>query len=286
MADDYSSIQGGKHSDGNGPWIRSSGGDSDQGEDFLQAIELDSLFSLTIQEIQKQLQTNSDRNQFLYNAALQVMNAKGAPIRGVLTLLCHQAIGGDIGYSLPIAAAIEFMNAANLIHNNMIGNTQKCINQNRRVYGDKITLLAGDLLLALAIRIIGELGEPELLQILGIGAIRTCEGEALKILSLNSRAQSESEDSPGDYSKPTSLLYESALIGAKLAGATDAQAKPLIQYVKRLNLAVQLSNQISLDNHNELEIHIANAKAAIVKGEFTKPELLMWFADYIIDGRR
>ena len=85
---------------------------------------------------------------------------------------------------MPFAVAIELVQTASLIHDDVIDDDllRRGVETTHRKHGTRIAILAGDLLIAEAIALIGERASPDLLSMLGKAGIMLCEGEASDML--------------------------------------------------------------------------------------------------------
>ncbi|MEM4735177.1 MAG: polyprenyl synthetase family protein, partial [Candidatus Thorarchaeota archaeon] len=115
----------------------------------------------------------------LYEAARHLLLAGGKRIRSLLTLMSCQAVGGAPEEALPLAVALELVQTASIIHDDIIdGDTQRRGVEATHVrFGTKMAILAGDLLVGLALREIARLSKPLILRELGEIGIAMCEGE-------------------------------------------------------------------------------------------------------------
>jgi hypothetical protein len=149
-------------------------------------------------------------------------------------------------------------------------------------FGEKITLLAGDLLIALAIRIVGKHGNPEYLQYLGKGAIRTCEQEAIGVIDNSSSEIGTAVDSLNSQRKPLSLLYEAALVGALIGGASEDQTDALLYYAENLDYILQMKENATPDFRFKIDAFVKDAKNVLHKQHIEQTDLMLHFVDFAL----
>ena len=200
------------------------------------------------QELEKYINTEQIEPAQLRDAAYHLLLAGGKRMRSLIVLLSCEAVGGDIQKALPIAVATEFLQTASLIHDDIIDDDamRRGVGTVHRVYGDKIALLAGDLLIAWGVKIIGEHGTPEILRHIGTGGMQLCEGEAEDLIM--SIANTENLNASRYLRlvgrKTASFLRNAALVGTIIGEAPPDQRDALVQYAEMLGYAFQLRDDI------------------------------------------
>jgi len=219
--------------------------------------ELSTRIEMINQEIQQYLETDKGQPLVLYEAAHHLIRGGGKHIRSLLTLLCCEAVNGDIDKALKAALAAELLQTASLIHDDIIDDDQyrRGVQSVHRRYGRDIALIAGDLLIAQAVRVIAEIGVPELVVQMAIGGVRMCEGEAA---DLNMNAEDQITFTENHYlrmveNKTVAFMKQAAIIGALVGGATTFQIQALTSYAEGLGYVFQLRDDI-LDINTTPEI--------------------------------
>jgi geranylgeranyl pyrophosphate synthase len=221
---------------------------SDMADYFLENEKLKQRMGLINQEIERYLDKEQIEPITLRDAAYHLILAGGKRLRSLILLLSCEAVGGDIKKVLPITVAVELLQTASLIHDDIIddGLMRRGVQTVHRLYGDKIAILAGDLLIAWAIRLIGEFGTPELLRHIGSGGMQLCEGEAEDLLM-----SIEEQENLGETQyfhmverKTAVFLKNAAFIGAMIGDATPTQREVLVHYAELLGYAFQLRDDI------------------------------------------
>lgn len=125
-------------------------------------------------------------NGLVRDVSRHVLLGPGKRIRPVLTICTARALGygGDI---LPLACALEMLHSATLIHDDILDDAD--LRRGKAAahvaFGTTESVLAGDLLLALANRLGADYGVPRISGLLADGIMATAEGEVLEIASLN-----------------------------------------------------------------------------------------------------
>jgi geranylgeranyl pyrophosphate synthase len=217
-------------------------------EDLLSDDSLQTRMTLIDQEMKRFLDKYRGEPSVLYDAAHHLLLAGGKRLRSLITLLSCEAVGGDVQKVLPFALAMELLQTASLVHDDIIDEDlmRRGVETTHKKFGAKIAVLAGDLLIAQAVEIIGEQSTPELLVHLGRGGIRMTEGEALDFLMC--------EDSPASFNrqrylkviehKTATFMREAARVGALVGGASDDQKQFLTKYGEMLGFGFQIRDDI------------------------------------------
>jgi len=217
-------------------------------EDLLTDNSLQTRMTLINQEMKRFLDKYRGEPSVLYDAAHHLLLAGGKRLRSLITLLSCEAVGGDVQKVLPFALAMELLQTASLVHDDIIDEdlVRRGVEATHHKFGAKIAVLAGDLLIAQAVEIIGEQATPELLVHLGRGGIRMTEGEALDFLMC--------EDSPDSFNrqrylkvieqKTATFMREAARVGAIVGGASEEQKQALTKYGEMLGFGFQIRDDI------------------------------------------
>lgn len=213
-----------------------------------QSQEFQKRILLIDQTIQQYLSTDGGEPAILYEAAHHLIKAGGKRLRSLITLLCCEAVGGDIARVLPITVAAELLQTASLIHDDIIDcdEIRRGVRTVHEKFGRDIALLAGDLLIAQAFRIIGEEGTPEMIAAMGTGGVRMAEGEAADLFMSPDHDDTFTKE---HYlymieRKTAAFMEEAAKIGAITGNATEAQKRALVEYGGCLGFAFQLRDDI------------------------------------------
>ncbi|NWF95860.1 MAG: polyprenyl synthetase family protein [Candidatus Thorarchaeota archaeon] len=207
------------------------------------------LLSLVDEEIERLLGVRTGREPaVLYEAAHHLLKASGKKVRSLLMLLACISVGGTAEDALPFAAATELIQTASLIHDDIIDDdsVRRGVTSTHLKYGTKIAVIAGDLLIALAVRIIGQRAVPEVLQRLSECGIVMCEGEASDFLIdlSNPGHMTTSYYMSVVRSKTASFMMGISQVGALLGGGTDRQVEVLGEFGKMIGIAFQLRDDV------------------------------------------
>ncbi len=217
-------------------------------EDLMQDEEIKSRLTIINSEIKKQLQENRGEPRELYETAYHLLDAGGKRLRSLLVLLACEAVEGDIEKVLPIAIATEFAQTASLIHDDIIDDdsVRRGVETVHLKFGQKMAILAGDLLIAQSIRLLGKHASSEILVQIAYSGIRLCEGEAEDMLMSAENPEVLTVDKYlGMIDKKTvSFIKTTVTMGALVVGASKEQQDALGEYGVNLGFAFQIRDDI------------------------------------------
>jgi geranylgeranyl diphosphate synthase type I len=227
------------------------------GEEALRLIDTSGLLenekirtriNLINEEIKRCLLDEDGEPAILYETTRHLILAGGKRLRSLLLILCSEAVGGTVVDALPFAVATEFIQTASLIHDDVVDedSMRRGVETTHEKYGRKMAIIAGDLLVALAIKLIGERSTPELLTYVATGGIKMCEGEAADLLMSQNKIQSYTTEAALEIirMKTVSFMTSAAKVGAMLGSANQTQLEALISYSEMLGFSFQIRDDI------------------------------------------
>ena len=174
--------------------------------------------------------------------ANHLVGAGGKRLRPLLTVACAQLCGysGDNHHKL--AAAVEFIHSATLLHDDVVD--QSALRRGRqtanRIWGNSSSILVGDFLFARAFNLMVETGSMEALDILARASSVIAEGEVSQLASLRDIDMTE-EFYLGVIGAKTAALFAAACeVSPVIANRSAADHEALRTYGQSLGLAFQL----------------------------------------------
>jgi geranylgeranyl diphosphate synthase type I len=198
--------------------------------------------------IEEFINQNQGDPKVLYEAANHLLIAGGKRIRSLLSLLACEAVGGDPEVIGQIALAEELLQTASLIHDDIIDSDElrRGVQAVHKKYGLQVAIIAGNLLIAQAIRLIGEYGTLRLITQVGRSGVKMCEGEIADILFAPEDSEPFSTD---EYLitielKTVAFLREAARTGAIIGNASEEQLDALTLYAEMIGFAFQIRDDI------------------------------------------
>ncbi len=207
--------------------------------------------------------------------AEHLIAAGGKRLRPLLTVAAARIAGGADDACLKLAAAVEFIHTATLLHDDVVDGSQL-----RRgkvaahlIWGGASSVLVGDFLFARSFELMVETGSMRSLAILAKASSVIAEGEVLQLTRAHDLNLDQATYLEIIRAKTAELFAASAEAGAVCAGASEGQIAALRDYGLHLGLAFQLADD-ALDYSGAAETLGKNAGDDFREGKATLPLLL------------
>ncbi len=174
--------------------------------------------------------------------ANHLISSGGKRLRPMLTL----AAAGLCGYSgdghIKLAAAIEFLHTATLLHDDVVDESDMRRGKlaARVVWGNEASVLVGDFLLGQAFKMMVEVGSLPCLDVLSSAAAVIAEGEVMQLSAAKDTATTEDDYLAVIRAKTAALFAAACEVGPILAGRSKAEVAACRGFGVNLGLAFQL----------------------------------------------
>lgn len=173
-----------------------------------------------------------------------LVGAGGKRLRPALAFLAGQLLGTNGERALQVALAVELLHSASLLHDDLVddANTRRGVDAAFRRYGNVVSVMSGDFMLARVLAILARGGSAELTMLLSQTAARLCEAQVLEF----EMATLETYSLPNYLfiiEGKTAVLFAAALEGvALLSGADDAERQALRDFGMHYGRAFQMQD--------------------------------------------
>ena len=240
--------------------------------DLLKSVE-DKLI-LVNEKISSKLNSKVDLIQKMTNYHL---DTGGKKLRALLTLssskLCGYSKGGR---DINLAACVELIHAATLMHDDVIDNAlvrrnKKTINT---IWGNKSSILVGDYLLSRCFEMMVEDGSLEILKLLSSTSSEIAQGEVLQLQHHGEIDMLEETYLKIISLKTAALFSASTKVGAILANKDSKYKEALEFYGKNLGLTFQIADD-ALDYNSELKLFGKKIGNDFYEGKVTLPIIIL-----------
>jgi len=175
------------------------------------------------------------------NLSGYIVSAGGKRLRPLVTLAAARAVGSTSHGTHALAAAVEFIHTATLLHDDVVDDSdlRRGKKAAKNLWGNSASILVGDFLFARAFTLMVETDNLEILNILSRASSVIAEGE-VRQLAAAGRGDLPTEEYLAIIEAKTAALFEaSARAGALSAGSSD-HAEALAAYGRNLGLAFQI----------------------------------------------
>ena len=172
--------------------------------------------------------------------------AGGKRIRPLMTLAATRLFDADTKRPYPLAAAVEFIHTATLLHDDVVDESDQRRGQAsaNNVFGNQASVLVGDFLFSRAFELMVEDGSIDVLRLLSSAAARITEGEVLQ-LSIQSNIDTTLDQYLAVIAAKTAVLFSAACeIGPVVTGQDARTRQALHDYGHHLGLAFQIADDV------------------------------------------
>jgi octaprenyl-diphosphate synthase len=171
-----------------------------------------------------------------------IVAAGGKRLRPMLTLACARLCGYDGDRHIALAAAVEFIHTATLLHDDVVDSSdlRRGRDTANAVWGNKPAVLVGDFLFARSFELMVEDGSLRVLEILSRAAAVIAEGEVGQLVTANDTTTTEAAYLAIIEAKTAALFAAASRIGAVVAERPAAEEEALERFGRNLGIAYQL----------------------------------------------
>ena len=207
--------------------------------------------------------------------AKHLIDSGGKRLRPMLTLAAAQAGGYTGDHHVRLAAAVEFIHTATLLHDDVVDESALRRGQAsaNALFGNKPSVLVGDFLFSRAFQVMVADGSLEVLRILSEASATIAEGEVLQLVIQNDTSSTEEQYLAVIEGKTAALFAAATEVGAVVAGCDAARQAGLRGYGHNLGVAFQLIDD-ALDYSAEQERLGKTVGDDFREGKITLPVLL------------
>lgn len=175
-----------------------------------------------------------------------ILRSGGKRLRPALLLMTAKACGYTGDVSVRLAAVVELVHSASLIHDDTIDNAglrRGAATVNSR-WGNRAAVLAGDYLYARAIGILAEFAGPEAMRCVAGAAAHMVESEMVQAVRRKDTDITEDEYLSIIAGKTASLISCSCRVGAMLGEGANGEVDILGAYGRDLGMAFQIADDL------------------------------------------
>lgn len=204
-----------------------------------------------------------------------IIGAGGKRIRPRLVLLFSKALGFDGHERHELAAIVEFIHTATLLHDDVVDESslRRGTATANAVFGNAASVLVGDFLYSRAFQMMVSIDRMRVLQVLADATNVIAEGEVLQLMNMHNPDLAVDEYLRVIRFKTAKLFEASARLGAVLAAAPAALEDRCADYGRSLGTAFQLVDDL-LDYDGDTKALGKNIGDDLREGKPTLPLLV------------
>lgn len=177
---------------------------------------------------------------------IYIVNSGGKRMRPMLTVLAARALGYQGVEHHSIAAIIEFIHTATLLHDDVVdeSNMRRGRETANALFGNSASVLVGDFLYTRSFQMMVKINSMRVMEILSDATNIVAEGEVLQLMNCNDPDTSEESYLQVIYCKTAKLFEAATRLPAVLANKDAKTEQALADYGKHLGTAFQLVDDI------------------------------------------
>ena len=210
-----------------------------------------------------------------------IVNSGGKRLRPLLTVLAARALGINSTEHHSLAAIIEFIHTATLLHDDVVD--ESTMRRGREtanaVFGNQASVLVGDFLYSRAFQMMVDLQRMKVMDILSDATNRIAQGEVMQLMNCNDPNTTQESYLDVIYSKTARLFEAATQLAAVITNQNKEIELAMQEYGKQLGTAFQLIDDV-LDYVADEKDMGKKAGDDLAEGKPTLPLLhAMWNTD-------
>jgi octaprenyl-diphosphate synthase len=204
--------------------------------------------------------------------AEHIIGGGGKRLRPMLVLLAAQAMGYRGRDHVLLAAVVEFIHTATLLHDDVVDESD--LRRGRKtanaLWGNAASVLVGDFLYSRSFQMMVDADDMRVMRILADTTNRIAEGEVLQLLNIHNPDVDEAAYLRVIERKTAVLFAAATRLGALLSGASEAQEEALARFGLDLGFAFQIADDV-LDYVSDAGTLGKNIGDDLAEGKATLP---------------
>ena len=175
-----------------------------------------------------------------------LVEAGGKRVRPMMTLAAAQMCGYDGPYHIHLAATVEFIHTATLLHDDVVDESDQRRGRPTAnlLWDNQSSVLVGDYLFSRSFQLMVETGSLRVLDILANASATIAEGEVLQLTAAADLATTEEIYFKVVRGKTAALFSAAMEVGGVIAGADDVKVQALFDYGDALGIAFQIVDDL------------------------------------------
>jgi octaprenyl-diphosphate synthase len=213
----------------------------------VQLESLQSLIAADMQAVDVLIRRRLDSDVVLIRQIAEyIVGGGGKRLRPALVLLASGALGYRGPHHLELAAVVEFIHTATLLHDDVVDESE--LRRGRRTanaeFGNAASVLVGDFLYSRAFQMMVSVHSMRVMEVLADATNTIAEGEVLQLLNAHNASIGEQAYLDVVRRKTAKLFEAAAQLGAVLGEADSAVEEGLAAYGRHLGTAFQLIDDV------------------------------------------
>ncbi|MEJ2509728.1 MAG: octaprenyl diphosphate synthase [Gammaproteobacteria bacterium] len=201
-----------------------------------------------------------------------IVNSGGKRLRPILHLLSARALGYEGPHHIELAAIIEFIHTATLLHDDVVDASElrRGHDTANALWGNEASVLVGDFLYSRAFEMMVEIQSMRVMEIMAHTTNTIAEGEVQQLLNCHDPDTDEARYLEVIHNKTAKLFEAATQLGAVLGGAAPEIERAMAAYGMHVGTAFQLVDDV-LDYSDSSEEIGKNIGDDLAEGKPTLP---------------
>lgn len=236
----------------------------------LMAGDMDRVNALILERMQSTI-------PLIPELASHLIASGGKRLRPLVTLAAARMCGYEGQYHCHLAATVEFIHTATLLHDDVVDESEMRRGQAtaNTVWGNQASVLVGDFLFSRAFQLMVEPGSLDVLRILSTASAVISEGEVMQLNAARDLATDEATYMAVIRAKTAALFAAAARVGAVIADRPSDEEQALENYGADLGIAFQLVDDV-LDYTGRRSLLGKNTGDDFREGKITLPVVIAY----------
>ena len=203
-----------------------------------------------------------------------IISSGGKRLRPALVLLAARALGYSGQHHIELAAVVEFIHTATLLHDDVVDESD--LRRGREtanaLFGNAASVLVGDFLYSRAFQMMVGCGSLRVMAVLADATNVIAEGEVLQLMNIGNLDLDEAAYFQVIQYKTAKLFEAGAQLGAVLSNSPPEVETAMASYGRELGVAFQIIDDV-LDYSGQLDSIGKNLGDDLAEGKLTLPLL-------------
>ncbi len=213
----------------------------------MTADEIYSLIQPDMDRVNARIQEKLHSEVVLINQiGAYIVNSGGKRLRPVIHLISARAFGYDGDQHIDLAAIVEFIHTATLLHDDVVDASELRRGEAtaNHLWGNEASVLVGDFLYSRAFQMMVDIGSMKVMDILADATNTIAEGEVLQLLNCHDPDTTEERYLEVIHNKTAKLFESAARLGAVIGERSAAEEEAMTAYGMHLGCAFQLIDDV------------------------------------------
>ncbi len=231
-----------------------------------------------LEKVKNIIVSKLDRGEgFVKEVGRHLLNGKGKKIRPALTLFSVWAAGGDMEEAIPLAAAVELLHTASLVHDDLVDKShlRRNVQTINSLWGNHVAVLTGDFLFGESFFILVQQGIPEAVAVMADVVTKMCRAEINQMSNLYDLDQGRDKYIERIEGKTALFFSACCKVGALVAKGQVEVVDALTNYGLKLGMAFQIIDDL-LDFEADEGVLGKPVGSDLIEGILTLPVILLF----------